>query len=126
MTTRINQAGRTPLAKMKIDLISSSITSIERHNFGALFTDDCTEHRRTNGLKTKDELINVVKQWYAEIADLREKYQLRVDMRDFAGENMSQEIQQNFTEKGVKSFFATPYEPWQDGLAEAGIKSVLF
>jgi hypothetical protein len=114
-----------PLAKMKIDFTSSSITSIEGHTFCAVFTDDCTEHRRTNGLRIKDELIDVFKQWYAEIADLRGKYQLRVDMRDFAGENMSQEIQENFTEKGVKSFFATPHEPWQDGLAEAGIKSVL-
>ncbi len=46
------------------------------------------------GLKTKDALIDVpvVKQWYAEIADLREKYQLQVVMRDFAGENMPHEI----------------------------------
>jgi len=46
-------------------------------------------------------------------------------MRDFAGENMSHEIQEFFTDKGVKSYFSTPYEPWQDGLGEAGIKSVL-
>ena len=77
------------------------------------------------GLKTKDELIDAVKQWYAEMADLREKYQLLVVMRDFAGENMSHEIQEVFTDKGVKSYFSTPYEPWQDGLGEAGIKSVL-
>jgi hypothetical protein len=52
-------------------------------------------------------------------------YQLLVIMRDFAGENMSHEIQEFFTDKGVKSYFSTPYEPWQDGLGEAGIKSVL-
>jgi hypothetical protein len=46
-------------------------------------------------------------------------------MRDFVGENMSQEIQELFTEKGVKTFFATPYELWQDSLPEAGIQSVL-
>jgi hypothetical protein len=67
-------------------------------------------------LKTKDERIDAVKQWYAEIADLLEKYQLLVVMRDFAGENMSHEIQEFFTEKVVKSYFSTPYEPWQDGL----------
>jgi hypothetical protein len=40
---------------------------------------------------------------------------------------MSHEIQEFFTDKGVKSYFSTPFEPWQDGLpvGEAGIKSVL-
>ncbi len=116
-----------PLAKVNFDLISSSVTSIEGYNYCAVFTDDCSEYRWAYGLKSKDELIGVVKQWYAEIADLREKYQLLIVMRDFAGENMSHEIQEFFTDKGVrvKSYFSTPYEPWQDGLGEAGIKSVL-
>ncbi len=93
--------------------------------FCAVLTDDRSEYRWAYGLKTKDELIDVVKQLCAEIADLREKYQLLVVMRDFAGENMSHEIQEFFTDKGVKSYFSTPYEPWQDGLGEAGVKSVL-
>jgi hypothetical protein len=46
-------------------------------------------------------------------------------MRDFAGENMSHEIQEFFTDKCGKTYFSTPYEPLQDGLGEAGIKSVL-
>jgi hypothetical protein len=114
-------------ANVNFDLISSSVTSIEEYNYCAVFTDDCTEHRWTYGSKTKDELIDAGKQWNIEIADLRGKYQLLVVMRDFAGENlnMSQDIQEFFTEKGVKIYFATPYEPWQDCLAEVGIKSVL-
>ncbi len=77
--------------------------------------------------KPKDKLIDAVKQWYAEIANLRGKYQLLrpVVKKDFAGENMSHEIQEFFTDKGVKSYFSTPYKPWHDGLSEAGIKSVL-
>ncbi len=64
-----------------------------------MLTDDCSEYQWAYGLKTKDELIDAVKQWYAEIADLREKYQLLVVimMRNFAGENMSHEIQEFFT-----------------------------
>jgi hypothetical protein len=64
-----------------------------------VLTDDCSEYQWAYGLKTKDELIDAVKQWYAEIADLREKYQLLVVimMRNFAGENMSHEIQEFFT-----------------------------
>jgi hypothetical protein len=40
-------------------------------------------------------------------------------------QSMSHEIQKFVTDKGVKICFSTPYEPWQDGLGEAGIKSVL-
>jgi hypothetical protein len=61
-----------PLTKVTFDIISSSVTSIEGYNYCAVLTDDCTEHRWTYGLKTKDELIDAVKQWFAEIADLRE------------------------------------------------------
>ncbi len=73
-----------------------------KYIYCALFIDDCAEHRWTYESKTRDELIDAVKQWYPEIADLREKYQLLVVMRDFAGENMSQEIQEFFTEKGAR------------------------
>jgi hypothetical protein len=40
-------------------------------------------------------------------------------MREYASENMLQEIQDFFSEKGVKNQFGTLYEPWQDGLAKA-------
>ncbi len=99
-----------PLAKVNFDLISSSVTSIEEYNYCAVLTDDCSEYRWAYGLKTKDQIIDAVKQWYAEIADLRGKYQLLVVMRDFAGENMFHEIQEFFTNKGIKCYFATPYE----------------
>ncbi len=110
---------------MNFDLIPSSVTSIEGYNYCAVLTDNCSEYRWAYGLKTKHELIDADRQRYVQIADLREKYQLLVVMRDFAGENMSKEIQEFFTDKGVKSYFSTSYEPWQDGLGEAGIESVL-
>ncbi len=67
-----------PLAQVNFDLISSSVTLIEGYNYCAVLTDDCSECWWAYGLKTKDELIDVVKQWYAEIADLGEKLQLLV------------------------------------------------
>jgi hypothetical protein len=65
-----------------------------------------------DGRMDKKPRINLL-MWLSngEIADLREKYELLVVMRDLAGENMSQEIQELFTEKVVKSYFTTPYEP---------------
>ena len=68
---------------------------------------------------------DVAKQWFAEIAELRQKYQLYVVMRDNAGENVSKKINAFFTSKGVKNCFPTPHEQWQDGLFVASIKSVL-
>jgi hypothetical protein len=95
-----------PLAKVNLDLISSSVTSIEGYNYWAVLTYDCSEHRWAYGLKAKDELIDVVKRWYAEISDLWGKYQPLVVMRCFAGEIMSQ-VQEFFTEKCVDRYFAS-------------------
>ena len=54
---------------------------------------DChTGHRWLYGMKTRDDVLQVVKQWYSDIANLRQKLTLVVAMRDNAGENKSQEI----------------------------------
>ncbi len=65
----------------------------------------------------------MAKRWMAEIGDLREKYPLRVVMRDNAGENKLKVLQEYFTLMGVENYYSTAYEPWQDGLAEAAVKS---
>ena len=77
------------------------------------------------GLKTKDEALDAAKRWMAEIADLREKHPLLVVMRDNAKENSSKAICDYFTSMGVKNYYSAGYEPWQDGLAEASIKSTI-
>ncbi len=72
------------------------------------------DNQWTYGLKTKDELIDVVKLWYTKIADQSRIFGENINcllMRDIPGENMTQEIQEFFTDKGVRSYFATPYEP---------------
>ncbi len=43
-------------------------------------------------MKTKDEMLKVTKKWYADIADLSQKYQLVVFLRDNADKNILQEI----------------------------------
>jgi hypothetical protein len=91
-----------PLAKVNFKLISSSVTSIEGYNYCAVLTDDCSECRWAYGLKTKEELLDAVKQWYAEIADLLEKYQLLVVMRDFAGEKLLKTCPMRFKNSSPK------------------------
>ena len=65
-------------------------------------------------MKTKDDILGVAKRWFAEIANLREKYPLLMVMRDNGGENTSKELNDFFTENGVKNYFSTPYEQWQN------------
>ena len=62
-----------PLARVNMDLYSSSVTSIEGYNYAVLFTDSYSEYRWQYGLKTKDEVLQASKRWFAEIADIRQR-----------------------------------------------------
>ena len=54
---------------------------------------DChTGYRWLYGIKTRDEMLQVVKLWYGDIADLRQKHMLVVVMRDNAGKIKYEEI----------------------------------
>ena len=46
-------------------------------------------------------------------------------MRDNAGENKSQAIIDFFESVGVKNYFSTLHEQWQNGLAESTINSIM-
>ena len=43
---------------------------------------------------------------------------------DNADENTSKELNDYFTDHGITNYFSTPYEQWQNGLAEASVNSV--
>jgi hypothetical protein len=45
-------------------------------------------------------------------------------VRDNSGENTSKELNDFFTGHGVKNYFSTSYEQWQNGLAESSVGSV--
>ncbi len=93
--------------------------SIEGYFHSLVFIDAASGYRWIYGLKTKNEGLNVVKRWYANIADLRAKHKLVVLKQDNAGEYKSEEIIQFLDSKGVRSHFSTPKEQWQNGSAEA-------
>ncbi len=67
-----------PLAKVYMDIFSSSVTLIEGHNYALIITDDCTRYRWLYGLKTKDDILKAVKKWYSDIAELRQTHTLLV------------------------------------------------
>jgi transposase InsO family protein len=76
-------------------------------------------------MKTKDQIINVVKRLYIDIADLRAMDRLVVVVRDNASENKSQEIKEFFESKGIRNHFSAPREQWQNGPAESTINSIM-
>jgi hypothetical protein len=78
-----------PLYQINVDSFSSSIPPIEGYNHAVVFVDKCTGYRWIYGMKTKDQMINVVKRWYSDIADLRTKHRLVVKVRNNEGENKS-------------------------------------
>ena len=87
---------------------------------------DChTGYRWLYGMKTRDEMLQVVRHWYCDIADLRQKHTLGVAMRDNTGENKSKEIMEFFYSVGVRNHFSTSHEQWQNGLDEAAINSIM-
>ena len=62
-----------PMARLQMDVFSSSVISIEGHKFALIITDDCTGYRWLYGLKTKDDILKAVKKRYSDIAELNQQ-----------------------------------------------------
>ncbi len=86
-----------------------------------VFVDKCARYRWICGMKTKDQMINVVRSWYSDIADLQTMHKLVVVMSNNAGENKWREIQDFFESKGIQNHFSTSCEHTQNGPAESTI-----
>jgi hypothetical protein len=76
---------KRPLNQVNMDIVSSSVPSLEGHKYALVLTDCFTGYRWLYDLKTKDEVLPVMKKWYSDIADLRDKHKLFVVMRDNSG-----------------------------------------
>jgi hypothetical protein len=61
-------------------------------------------------MKTKDETLDMVKRWFAEIADARIHYPVMMVVRDNSRENTSKDFNDFFTSLGVKNHLITSYE----------------
>ncbi len=101
------------------------------HSFTMVITDDCTGFRLLNCLnrmKNKDEVFRVFRKWYSDIAVLRDQHNLLVVMRDCAGENKSQELNEFVESKGIQNYHSNlnplGYEQRQNGQVESSINSL--
>ncbi len=62
-----------PLKQVNIDSFSSSVVSIEGYFHAVVIVDCHTGYRWLYGMETRDEMLQVVKRWHGDIADLRQK-----------------------------------------------------
>jgi hypothetical protein len=104
------------LSRVNMDLYTSSVTSIEGYNHAVIFTDSHSEYRWQYCLKTKDKVLPASKRWFAEIADISQRFPLLSVVWDNSGKITSKEINDFFTENEVKNYFSTPCEQWQNGI----------
>jgi hypothetical protein len=82
-----------------------------------------TRDRWLYGMKTKDDMLKVIKIWFSAIAEIRQKHNLVVVMRDNAEENKSHEIMGFIQSQDARNHFSSSYKQWQNGLAESEINS---
>ena len=123
--TKLKDHTKEPLHQVNMDIFSSSVQSIEGYFYAVILVDCNSGYRWIYGMKLKSDMLKVVKKWYSDIAILRQKHKLLVVMRDNAGENKSQEVVDFFESMGVKNYYSTAHEQWQNGLPEAAINSVM-
>jgi hypothetical protein len=65
-----------------MDIMTSSITSIEGYDYALIITDDASMYRWAYGLKTKTEANAMVRKWIADTTDIRDQHKLEVLIRD--------------------------------------------
>jgi hypothetical protein len=90
-----------------------------------VIVDEFSGYRWLYCMKNKDKMVNVVKKWYSNIADLRQNYEVMCVMRDNAGENLSNKIAEFLNSHSICSHFSEAYEQWKNGSAESLINSTM-
>ncbi len=70
---KLKDRATEPLLQINMDSFSSSVTSIEGYYHAVVFADCHAGYRWLYGMKTKSDILKVVKKKYSDIADLRQK-----------------------------------------------------
>jgi hypothetical protein len=68
-----------PLYQVNMDSFSSSVTSIEGYNYAVVFADCNSGYRWVYGMKLKSDMLKVVKKWFSDTADLRQKHKIAIN-----------------------------------------------
>ncbi len=60
-----------PMALVYMGVYLSSVTSMEGYNHALIITYSCSKHRWQYGVKTKDEVLGMLKRWMAKTAGIQ-------------------------------------------------------
>jgi hypothetical protein len=115
---------KRPLERVYMDIMTSSVTSIEGYDYALIITDDASMCRWAYGLETEDEANAMARKWKADMADIRDRHKLEVIIRDNASELKSEDLTDHLESLGFKNYYSAAYEQWQNGLAESSINSL--
>ena len=101
---------KKPLERVYMDIMTSSVTSIEGYDYALVITDDASMYRWAYGLKTKDEANPMVRRWISDIADIRDRHRLEIIIRDNASELRSKDLTDYLEGLGMKNYYSAAYE----------------
>ena len=114
-----------PLERVYMDIITSSVVSMEGFKYALVIVDDASMYRWVYGLTDKSKANDAARKWICDIADLRARHVLQILIRDNAGELKSQDLLDYIESLGVKDYFSVAYEQYQNGPAESSINSCM-
>ena len=63
---KTKEHAKKPLERVYMDIMTSSVTSIEGYDYALVITDDASMYRWAYGLKTKDEANPMVRRWISD------------------------------------------------------------
>ena len=88
---RSREHAQRPLELVFMDIMSSSVPSIEGYNFALIIADDASMCPWVYDLKEKSDANAAARKWICDIAGLRARHVLQLLIQDNAGELKSAE-----------------------------------
>ena len=86
---KAKERAKKPMNRINMDLVSTSVLSLEGHIYALVITDCCTGYRCLYGIRTKDEVWKAVQKWYSDVAELRDMHKMPEEFKTIIAPHMS-------------------------------------
>nr|GEW70276.1 hypothetical protein [Tanacetum cinerariifolium] len=117
MSKLVNSVNK-PLHTLHMDLFGpTSVSSISHKWYCLVVTDDFSRFTWTFFLRTKDETSDILKKFITEIENLKD-LKVKIIRYDNRGEFRNKEMNDFYSQKGIKREFSNARTPQQNGVAK--------